>query len=360
MAYDRRTLFTFFVAIAGVATAHALAPDNPAPDRAADTSPVQTLTTASGEPSPELKAKFRRPDSIPFPKANPFDAAKAELGKHLFFDPRLSSSGSVSCASCHNPSFDWGDGLDRGVGVTGVRLPRRTPSILNAAWLSALMWDGRAATLEHQATMPMTAEHEMGMSLDGVTQRLKKIKGYEPLFQAAFPGEEIRIENAVAALATYERTLVSSKAPFDLWIEGDEAAISAEAKRGFLVFNGPGRCSKCHSSWRLTDDSFHDIGLKSDDIGRGKFAPPSVVIMQHAFKTPSLRDLRLTGPYMHDGSMRSMDEVIEHYEKGGKSRPSLSPEMKRIKLSKQEREDLLAYLGTLRGPPLQSESPRLP
>lgn len=308
----------------------------------------------------ELKAKYRRPETIPHPKSNPYSAEKADLGRHLFFDPRLSRTGTVSCASCHNPGFDWADGRERGVGVTGVPLPRRTPTVLNAAWLTALMWDGRAGSLEQQAAMPITAEHEMGLTLDEVVARLKGIAGYAPLFEAAFPDREIAIDSVVAALATYQRTLVSQRAPFDRWIAGDEAAIPDAAKRGFAVFNGAARCSKCHSSWRLTDDSFHDIGLASDDVGRGQFAPPSVVIMQHAFKTPSLRDLRLSGPYMHDGSMKTLDEVISHYEKGGTARPSLSPEMKPVKLSKEERDDLIAYLETLQGPPLPIQVPRLP
>lgn len=309
---------------------------------------------------PELKEKYRRPNVIPYPKSNPYSLPKAELGRHLFFDPRLSRTSSVSCASCHNPGFDWADGQARGVGVTGVPLPRRTPTILNAAWLTALMWDGRATTLEDQAALPITAEHEMGLALDDVVKRIKDIPGYGPLFAAAFPGEEIDPGNVLAALATYERTLVSQESAFDRWIEGDESAISQEAKRGFIVFNGAGRCSKCHSSWRFTDDSFHDIGLDSQDLGRGEFAPPSVVIMRHAFKTPTLRDLRLSGPYMHDGSMKTLDEVISHYEKGGKARPSLSPEMKPIKLSKEERNDLVAYLKTLQGPPLPVQVLRLP
>jgi cytochrome c peroxidase len=310
--------------------------------------------------SRELKEKYRRPSETPFPKSNPFDAAKVELGKHLFFDPRLSRTGAISCASCHNPGFDWSDGLPRGVGVTGVPLPRKTPTVLNAAWLTALMWDGRAGSLEQQAALPLTAEHEMGMPLDEMVTRLKGIDGYARLYEAAFPGQEIGIENTLAALATYERTLVSNPAPFDRWIEGDESAISEEAKRGFVVFNEAGRCNKCHSSWRFTDDSFHDIGLASEDIGRGEFAPPTVVIMRHAFKTPSLRDLRFTGPYMHDGSMKTIGEVISHYEDGGKARPSLSPEMKAIKLTKQERDDLIAYLKTIQGQPLETAIPRLP
>lgn len=308
----------------------------------------------------ELKAKFRRPASIPFPKSNPFDEKKKELGRRLFFDPRLSVTGSVSCASCHDPNIGWTDGLERGVGVTGVPLPRRTPGIVDAAWLTALMWDGRADTLEQQAAMPITAEHEMGMPLDGLTKRLNEIDGYKSLFEAAFPGKEINAKNAIAALATYERTLVSNKSSFDRWIDGDASAISAVAQRGFVVFNSAGRCNKCHSGWRFTDDSFHDIGLRSEDIGRGKFAPPSVIIMKHAFKTPSLRNARMSGPYMHNGSMKTMEEVLDHYEKGGESRPSLSPEMKPVKLSRREKDDLLAFLETLAGPPLTDKSPELP
>lgn len=308
----------------------------------------------------DLKAKYRRPDAIPSPQSNPLTPEKAELGKTLFFDPRLSRTGSVSCASCHNPSFDWSDGLTRGLGVTGVPLPRRTPTVLNAAWLSALMWDGRAATLEQQAVLPITAEHEMGLELEEVVERVKVVAGYVPLFEAAYPGAGISAETLLGALASFQRTLVSAEAPFDRWINGDDLAISEEAKRGFLVFNDAGRCSKCHSSWRFTDDSFHDIGLASDDIGRGQFAPPSVVIMQHAFKTPTLRDFRMSGPYMHDGSMASLDEVIKHYEDGGKKRPSLSPEMQAVTLSAQERKDLVAYLKTLQGPPLDVKLPRLP
>jgi len=308
----------------------------------------------------ELKEKYRRPDAIPYPKSNPYHPAKAELGKRLFFDPRLSISRSVSCATCHNPAFDWSDGLARGVGVTGVPLPRRSPSVLNAAWLTALMWDGRAASLEQQATLPLTAEHEMGMPLDKAVERLREIEGYKSLFDAAYPGEEIGVETMLGALATFERTLVSQSAPFDRWIEGDEGAISESAKRGFAVFNGAARCSKCHSGWRFTDDSFHDIGLETDDIGRGQFAPPSVVIMRHAFKTPTLRDLRTSGPYMHNGSLSSLEKVIAHYEKGGVTRPSLSPDMKAIKLTEREREDLIAFLHTVQGAPLEPQVPRLP
>lgn len=356
MTAHGRTVCLVFAAVAGFGLATGSAPPS---ERAA------ALVTAAGAAAgvhvpEELKAKYRRPASVPAPKSNPLTPQKAELGRHLFFDTRLSSTRSVSCASCHNPGFDWADGRPRGLGVTGVPLPRRTPTVLNGAWLTALMWDGRATALEDQAVLPITAEHEMGLPLEEMVARLNAIPGYAPLFNAAFPDEGISAKTALAALATFQRTLVSGEAPFDRWIEGDETAISEEAKRGFAVFNGTARCIKCHSGWRLTDDSFHDIGLSSEDLGRGQFAPPGVVIMKHAFKTPSLRDLRLSGPYMHDGSMMTLEEVIDHYEKGGTKRPSLSPEMKPVVLNKQERNDLMAYLRTLQGPPVHVAPPELP
>lgn len=327
---------------------------------AAPSSVMMASASAAAESLEMLKAKYRRPAAPVFPDTNPYSQAKADLGKHLFFDPRLSHTGSVSCASCHNPALRWSDGLARGIGVTATPLPRRSPSIINAAWLTALMWDGRAASLEQQAMMPMTAEHEMGTTLDEAAARIAAIPGYPEKFARAFPGGGVTAEHIVAAIATYERTLVSNQAPFDRWIAGEESAISEDAKRGFSLFNGAARCSKCHSSWRFTDDSFHDIGLKSTDIGRGQFAPPSVVIMQHAFKTPTLRDMSIVGPYMHDGSMTLIEQVLEHYEKGGITRPSLSPEMKSVKLTAQDRADLIAFLKTLSAPPAEIQIPVLP
>lgn len=319
-----------------------------------------TIEFQAGQSLETLKAKYKRPAAPDYPSSNAFSEAKLELGKHLFFDPRLSRTGTVSCSSCHNPAFRWSDGLPLGRGVTGQTLPRRSPSVVNSAWLTVLMWDGRAGTLEQQAVLPMTAEHEMGMQLDEIVQRLRDISGYRPMFERAFPGEDVNAQSIVAALATYERSLISNEAPFDRWIAGDSTAIGTDAIRGFEIFNGVGRCSKCHSSWRFTDDSFHDVGLKSDDVGRGQFTPPSVVIMQHAFKTPSLRDLNVAGPYMHDGSMKSLEEVLKHYEDGGIMRPSLSPDMKAVTLSAEQRADLLAFLRTLSGPALTTEIPVLP
>lgn len=322
------------------------------------------VASAGGDklvPLEDLKARYKRPAAIPFPKKNPHTEEKERLGKKLFFDPRLSRSQIVSCATCHNPSLGWSDGLPKGVGDEMQQLARRSPSVLNLAWAPLLMWDGRSHSLEHQASLPITAPEEMNMTMDGVVERLKSVDGYRDLFTQAFgETDAINAENVLAALATYERTLVSETAPFDRWIEGDETAISEQAKNGFVLFNSKARCSACHAGWRFTDDSFHNIGLPTDDVGRGKFTPPSVAIMQYAFKTPALRDLRLQGPYMHDGSMKSLDEVLEHYIKGGKKSPNLSPEMKPVDLTTDEKNDLIAFLETLRGPPVAAKLPELP
>lgn len=293
-----------------------------------------------------LKADYVRPSEIPFPEENPFTEQKAELGKVLYFDPRLSRSQMQSCASCHNPSLGWGDGLAKGVGEGMQPLKRRSPTILNSAWSEALMWDGRFETLEEQALGPIQAGVEMNMKLDDLLARLGEIEGYRPLFGDAFGSAEITAQRIAKAIATYERTVVSGEAPFDRWINGEDGAISASAKRGFVVFNTKARCVACHSEWRFTDDSFHDIGLPDTDIGRGKHLP-SIVTMQHAFKTPGLRNIDQRGPYMHDGSLATLEAVVEHYDEGGVARPSLSPEMQPLGLTQQEKADLVEFMLTL-------------
>ncbi|MEZ5935131.1 MAG: cytochrome c peroxidase [Alphaproteobacteria bacterium] len=294
-----------------------------------------------------LKAAYKRPTAVPFPEDNPFTEAKAKLGQMLYFDPRLSRSNMQSCASCHNPSFAWGDGLPKGVGDHMNELGRRSPTILNAAWSEALMWDGRFETLEEQALGPIQAGVEMNMPLDELLEKLNNIDGYRPLFAAAFDGdEEITAEKIAMAIATYERTVISGEAPFDRWIKGQRKAISASAQRGFQLFNGKARCSSCHVGWRFSDDSFHDIGLADDDVGRGAELS-GIVKMQHAFKTPGLRNIDQRAPYMHDGSLATLADVVEHYDHGGIKRPSLSDEMHPLGLTEQEKKDLVTFMKSL-------------
>ncbi len=294
----------------------------------------------------ELKAQYRRPGEIPFPEENPFSEPKAELGKMLFFDPRLSGSNLISCASCHNPSFAWEDSQPTGAGQGMKRLGRHTPTILNLAWGELFFWDGRADSLEEQALGPIQAGVEMAQPLDELIEELQGIPGYHDAFEAAFPGEGISSDGIAMAIATYERTVVSALAPFDHWIDGDETAMSESAKRGFVIYNTKANCVACHSGWNMTDDSFHDIGLESEDIGRAGVIK-GIPEYQHTFKTPGLRNIVERAPYMHDGSMSTLRQVVDHYADGFLQRPSLSDDIKPFNLTDDEKNDLVAFLEAL-------------
>lgn len=293
-----------------------------------------------------MKALYQRPPAMPYPKNNPYSAAKAELGRQLFFDPHLSGPSNTSCATCHNPERSWGDGLPTGVGSAGNRLARHSPTILNLAWAEVLFWDGRADTLEEQAVQPILNPDEMNMPMPRLLDSLRDTPGYRTAFNNAFPGEPISASTVGKAIATFERTVISGQAPFDQWISGDENAIDASAKRGFVVFNTKGHCSTCHSGWRLTDDSFQDIGLGDDDLGRGKVVE-GLEPLRHAFKTPSLRNIAERAPYMHNGSLSTLTDVIRHYRNGFMRRPSLSVEIRRLLLTDMDAKDLAAFLKTL-------------
>jgi len=310
-------------------------------------------------PLAQMKAEYRRPATIPFPKDNPYTVEKASLGKKLFFDTRLSAANILSCGSCHSPAYGWGDGQPTGVGHGMKKLGRRSPTIINAAFGQIFMWDGRAGSLEEQALGPIRADVEMNLPVDQLLEKLKGIEGYRPLFQAVFPRESIAPETIAKAIATYERTVVSGRAPFDAWIEGDETAISPQAVRGFVLFNTKARCTDCHSGWNFTDDSFHDIGLASTDIGRAKILP-GIEKMNYAFKTPGLREISLRGPYMHDGSVPTLEAVMDHYNRGGIERPSRSAQIKPLAFSKQECDDLVAFMRTLTSDLAPTSAPLLP
>jgi len=226
-------------------------------------------------------------------------------------------------------------------------LGRRTPTILNLAWGELMFWDGRADSLEAQALGPVESTGEMNLPLDQMLGKLEAMPSYRPLFDKAYPGEGISKATISKSIATFERTVVSGDAPFDRWVRGDEKAVSANAKRGFMLFNEKALCSKCHSGWRFTDDSFHDIGVAGDDIGRGKIMP-DIAVLQYAFKTPTLRDVDRRAPYMHDGSEKTLGEVVDFYDRGGKQRrPAVSEHVKPLQLTSEEKADLVAFLKTL-------------
>jgi cytochrome c peroxidase len=307
---------------------------------------VLGLPSRKDDPWRGYREAYARPTAVPFPVDNAYTKAREALGRALFFDPRLSRSQVLSCASCHNPGFAWTDGLPRAVGHGMKELARRTPTIVDGAFANALFWDGRAATLEEQALGPIVAAGEMNMDLESMVARVEAIGGYRPLFADAYPGEPISPATVAKAIATFERTVVSGEAPFDRFVAGRTDAIPEDARRGFVLFNTSANCASCHSGWRLTDDSFHDIGVASDDIGRGKLV--DLAPMQHAFKTPTLRNVAIRAPYMHDGSEATLDDVIELYDRGGRQRrPSLSREIRPLGLSERDKHDLIAFLQTL-------------
>lgn len=307
----------------------------------------------------QIKSSYRRPLSIPFPKDDPYTPEKASLGKKLYFDSRVSGANLLSCASCHNPAFGWGDGQPKGIGDGMHALARHSPTVINAAYGEIFMWDGRAGSLEEQALGPIQTTAEMNLPLDQLLDRLNKIPEYRPLFQAAFPQEGITTRSVASAIATYERTVVSGRAPFDAWIDGDDNAMSESAKRGFMLFNAKAGCSVCHSGWNFTDQAFYDVGMPDADIGRGKFFP-NVVKMQHAFKTPGLREISRRAPYMHDGSIPTLDAVVDHYDRGGVDRPSRSPHVTPLHLTSQEKADLVSFMKTLSSDPEPTTVPMLP
>jgi cytochrome c peroxidase len=303
---------------------------------------------------------YRRPAEIPFPKDDPYSEAKANLGRTLFFDPILSGSQVRSCSSCHNPGLSWADGRPRAIGENQAPLPLRTPTLLNVAWTPKLGWDGHFRDLEGVAMGPITSSDNMNLTEQALIERLSAIPGYGDAFAAAFGDRTITGRKVEMALATFERTIVSTRAPFDRWIDGDESAISASAKRGFDLFNGKANCAACHSGWAFTDASFHDIGVaRHADVGRGRLFP-SAVKLQYAFKTPTLRDAARRLPYMHDGSLPSLRAVIDLYDRGGVERPSLAEEIHQLGLSDTEKADLIAFVDTLNGVQEPFVTPPLP
>jgi cytochrome c peroxidase len=322
-------------------------------------SALSIILPASSQAQTADKKTFAFPEVVPEPADNKVTPARVELGKMLFFDPRLSGSRWISCATCHNPVLGWKDGLPTAIGNGMKVLKRSTPSIVNSAFNPLQMWDGRFHSLEEQAAGPMQAPGEMNGKMEDILAKLRSIPGYVQAFYEAYPGEGITQTTLAKAVASFERTIISRNAPFDAWVSGDESAISPSAKRGFDVFVGKANCANCHSGPNFTDDGFHNIGLKdNDDLGR--FAQTPIKISKGAFKTPTLRDVALTSPYMHNGAYSTLEEVIDHYDRGGDDKTNLDPNIKPLGLSEQEKKDLVEFLHTLSGQQMAITLPRLP
>ena len=281
----------------------------------------------------------------------------------LFFDPRLSGNGMMSCATCHNPSLGWSDGQKTAIGWGGQVLKRATPTVLNIAYNSILMWDGRKKTLEEQAIGPMKLPDTMNTDVPATLARLRGLPEYVDMFEKAYPGVGISEETIAKALAAFERTVVTHDSPFDRWLAGDRKAMTMAQWRGYQVFNDPekGNCAVCHSAPNFTDNGFHNIGLApagEPDIGRYKIR--KVASMKGAFKTPTLRDIELTGPYFHDGSATTLRDVVEHYARGGVDHSNVSTSVKPLNLSEQDKSDLVDFMKALTGRRVDVAMPYLP
>ncbi|MCK6555356.1 cytochrome-c peroxidase [Candidatus Binatia bacterium] len=286
------------------------------------------------------------------PAGNPMTAAKIELGKLLYNDPRLSKDNTVSCASCHSPYHGFADPKAVSLGVGSLPGGRNSPTVINRLFSKEQFWDGRAADLEEQAHGPLTNPVEMAMpSHAEVVKKVQAIKGYGPYFQKAFGTSEVTMPRIAQAIASYERTVVSGNSPYDRYVAGDQSAMSAAAVRGMTAFLGKGRCVTCHSGFNFTDERYHNLGVGMDkpkpDLGRNDRTRNDTD--KGAFKTPTLRNIVETAPYMHDGSEATLMEVVELYDRGGVKNANLSPLIVPLSLTPQEKRDLVDFMLALSG-----------
>ncbi|HKG47249.1 MAG TPA: cytochrome c peroxidase [Pyrinomonadaceae bacterium] len=311
------------------------------------------------------------------PATNPMTAEKIALGEKLYFDKRLSASGSVSCAVCHDPANAFTDLDALSTGASGNQGTRNAPTILNAVFSELLFWDGRAGSLEEQAKQPLTNPAEMGMgSYDLVVARVSAIPEYQKTFRRVFGRDGVTIETIAKAIAAYERTQLSGNSKFDRFISGDQSAITEAQKRGWKLFSGKAKCIDCHSfsaaSPFFTDFKFHNTGIgvaisnfdvlagqvsrdvsagalahKSDFSELGRFLVTRQTADIAAFKTPTLRDVELTRPYMHNGAMKTLLDVVRFYKQGGEKNPYLDKKMQPLDLTEEEMSDLVEFLRSL-------------
>lgn len=300
-------------------------------------------------------------DAANLPEENPMNEGKVELGKLLYFDSRISKDKTISCASCHNPYHGFADPVEVSLGVGRQAGGRNSPTVINRLFSADQFWDGRAADLEEQAHGPLTNPVEMAMgSHDDVVGRVKEVAGYAPLFAKAFGDPKIDMTRIAQAISAYERTVVSGNSAYDRYQAGDKSAMSASAVRGMELFNGKANCVTCHASFNFTDENYRNIGVGMDkpkpDLGRYDVTKKEED--KGAFKTPTLRNIVETAPYMHDGSEQTLMEVVEFYDKGGIKNPQLSADMKPLNLSPREKQDLVDFMHALTGEVTNADPPK--
>ncbi|WP_404416483.1 cytochrome-c peroxidase [Marinospirillum sp.] len=289
------------------------------------------------------------PAIAPIPADNSLTPEKIELGKMLFFEPRISSSGVISCATCHNPALGWTDRIPRATGHAGSVGERNTPTVLNSGFFGAQFWDGRAEDLEAQALGPIEAGIEMNMPLEEAIERLKTFDAYQKAFEAAYGDSgAITEENVAKALASFQRTLNTPNSPFDRYLRGDLDALTEQEKRGMAAFADNG-CTACHSGPALTDSNFHAIQVPGS-TDEGRYGVTGDEGDMHRFKTPTLRNVAVTYPYFNNGGVEELDEAVQ----------VMASEMLGREFDDQTIEDVVAFLHTLTGEMPELEIPALP
>jgi len=306
--------------------------------------------------------------SVPLSAVNNQTPEKVELGKKLFFDRRLSGDGTMSCATCHIPDLAFTDGQEISLSYPTTKNWRNTPTLINIAFFKNLFYDGRVTSLEDQALFPVMSSFEMNLNLDYLEEKLRVVPEYVDAFKKAFGGDITR-ERAAMAIAAFERTLVSSNAPIDRYLGGDRSALSADAAKGYEIFTGKGKCTECHYGANLSDDMFHALNIPEnpdhqkdpritatrrfvakvyhyDDYANLSEDPGRYLITKNkkdwkAFRTPTLREVAKTGPYMHNGIFSTLDEVIDFFDRGGgKGNAALKP----LKLGIEDKKHLKSFL----------------
>lgn len=301
---------------------------------------------------------------VEYPEDNPYSKEKKLLGKMLFFDARLSETGQIACASCHNPELAWTDNITRSLGHDRQNNKRNSMTIKNVAFAHTLFWDGRAKSLEHQASFPITDPKEMNTENNVAVSRIADVEGYAPLFEDAFGDSEVNLNRILKAIATFERTIISRNSKFDRFIKGEKEVFTDEEVLGLHLFRTKARCINCHNTPYFSDNQFHNdgqalFGAKDEDFGRYNHTQNKEDLGK--FKTPTLREVSKTGPWMHHGHFPSLLDVVEFYNLGnpapiqkkylGVGRDSLipvtSPLLKTLDLTKDEIDALISFMGTL-------------
>ncbi len=307
--------------------------------------------------SPE--SDWRRWDTVPLgldlyrpiPVGNPLTLEKVALGKRLFFDPLLSKDRTLSCASCHRPGRGFTDGKALSVGVFGRQGTRSVPTLVNRVYGKSFFWDGRVSTLEEQVLQPILNPLEMGLELREAESRLTDHAEYSAAFDRIF-GRKVAIRDVSHALSSYVRTILSGNSPYDRYLDGEREALSEGARKGLKLFQGKARCTQCHLGPNLTDEDFHNTGVAWQGgqlQDEGRFQISGRIEDEGAFKTPTLREISKTAPYMHDGTLSSLEDVIEFYKRGGNANPQLDRRMRSLNLTEPEETHLVAFLQSLAG-----------